>query len=139
MTDSGHVVVDANIAFKTLVAGRGDLRDRLGPSANCVFCAPRFLFVELFKHKARLLSASNLGEEALTEALHALVSRLEFINEANIPLGTWMEAWRLCREVDGKDTPYVALTLHLAGRLWTDDLELKRGLRERGFERFFEI
>ena len=38
-----YVVVDANIAFKTLVANRGDLRDRLGPGANAVFCGPRYL------------------------------------------------------------------------------------------------
>lgn len=48
-------------------------------------------------------------------------------------LVTWMEARRLCRETDENDTPFVALTLHMDGRLWTVDDELKRG-----FERFFE-
>jgi predicted nucleic acid-binding protein len=74
----------------------------------------------------------------LVNALHTLVSRLEFVNEANIPLNTWMEAYRLCREVDEKDTPYVALTLHLDGRLWTHDGELKTALLAKGFDRFFE-
>ena len=49
-----------------------------------------------------------------------------------------MEAYRLCREVDEKDTAYVALALHLDGRLWTHDSELKIGLRARGFDRFYE-
>ena len=132
------VVVDANIAFKTLASHRGDLRDRLGPAAELKFFAPRFLFVELFKHKERLAYAARLPEEELLEALHTLVSRLDFVNESNIPVGTWMEAYRLCRGVDEKDTPYVALTLHLDGRLWTHDQELQRGLRARGFDRFFE-
>ncbi len=69
---------------------------------------------------------------------HPLVSRLEFVTEANVPVGTWMEAYRLCKGVDEKDTPYVALTLHLNGRLWTHDSELKTALRARGFDRFFE-
>jgi len=47
----GCVVVDANIAFKALVAGRGDLRDRLGPTTAVEFFAPRFLFVELFRQR----------------------------------------------------------------------------------------
>ncbi len=132
------VVVDANLAFKAMVADRGGLRDRLGPLATAVFYAPRYLLVELFEHKERLVNATKLSEVEVLEALHVLISRLEFVNEANIPLGTWMEAYRLCREVDEKDTPYVALTLHLDGRLWTDDAELKAGLRARGFERFFE-
>lgn len=132
------VVVDANIAFKALVAGRGDLRDRFGPASQLKFCAPRFLFVELFKHKERLVRAARVEEENILESLHTLVARLEFFNEANVPIGTWMEAWRLCKDVDEKDTPYVALTLHLDGRLWTDDAELKRGLMTKGFDRFFE-
>ena len=132
------VVVDANIAFKALAAGRGDLRDRLRPGASVTFFCPRFLFVELFKHKERLASAAKVGEEEMLGALHTLVARLEFVNEANIPVGTWLEAHRLCKGVDDKDTPYVALTLHLDGRLWTHDSELKTAPRAGGFDRFYE-
>ncbi len=66
-----------------------------------------------------------------------LVARIEFVTEANIPVGIWMEAHRLCSDVDEKDTAFVALTLHLDGQLWTDDEELKAGLRAKGFNRFF--
>jgi predicted nucleic acid-binding protein len=133
-----RVVVDANIAFKSLVSRRGDLRDRLDPSGNLKFHAPGYLFVELFKHKDRLIHATKLTPDDLLQALQALVSRLEFVNEANITLGLWMEAHRLCKDVDENDTPYVALTLHLDGRLWTEDAELKKGLRAKGFERLYE-
>ncbi len=132
------VIVDANLVFKAMTAGRGDLRDRVGPAAPLRFFAPRFLFVELFAHKDDLALAAKVTAEEMLEALHALVTRLDFVNEANIPLGTWMEAYRLCKEVDEKDTPYVALTLHLDARLWTHDAQLKAGLRARGFDRFYE-
>ena len=134
--NTGCVIVDANIAFKALASNRGDLRDRLGPAANFEFWSPRFLFVELFKHKEHLTRATRLTEDQLLSALHTLVSRLEFVNEANISIGTWLEAHRLCRDVDEKDTPYVALTLHLDGRLWTEDEVLKRALLAKGFDRF---
>ena len=49
-----------------------------------------------------------------------------------------MEARRLCRDVDAKDAPFIALTLHLNGRLWSGDAELKAGLRAKGYDRFFE-
>lgn len=49
-----------------------------------------------------------------------------------------MEAHRLCHGVDLKDTPYVALTLHFDALLWTEDEELKTGLRAKGFDRFYE-
>lgn len=63
---------------------------------------------------------------------------MNFVEEGSVPVGTWMEARRLCRDVDPKDMPFVALTLHLDGRLWTADDELKSGLRLKGFDRFFE-
>ena len=132
------VIVDANIAFKCLVTGRGDVRDRIGPGGQSQLFTPRFLFVELFKHKERLVRASQLPEADLLSGLQTLLSQLTFIYEGDIPMGTWIEAFRLCKEVDPADTPYVALTLHLDGRFWTEDRELIRGLRARGFDRFFE-
>jgi predicted nucleic acid-binding protein len=132
------VVVDANIAFKCLCTNRGDLRKRLAPNSDLKLYCPRFLFVELFKHKERIAQAGHLQEADLLQALHALVSRLEFVNEVNVPLGTWLEAYRLCKGVDEKDTPYVAITLHMDGSLWTEDTLLKTALRSQGFDRFYE-
>jgi predicted nucleic acid-binding protein len=132
------VIVDANIAFKCLHAGRGDLRERIRPGETPKFFSPRFLFVELFKHKERLRHATNLPEVELLEALYSLTTHLEFVNEATIPVGTWVEAYRLCKGIDENDTAYVALALHLDGRLWTEDARLKTAMRARGFDRFFE-
>ncbi len=134
---AGSVIVDANVAFKCLVSNRGDLRVRVGPGGHPSFYSPRFLFVELFKHKGRLARASQLPEKDLLEALQTLLGQLEFVNEANIPLGTWAEAYRLCRDIDEKDTAYVALTLHLEGQLWTEDDALRKALSARGFDCFF--
>ena len=133
--------MDANIAFKMLSRGREDLVERLRPNgrlAETTLHAPRFLFVELFKHKERMVRASRLPEMEIVEALHALVARLAFHDEALVPLGIWVEALRLCAPTDEKDTSYVALALHLDADLWTEDAELKAGLRSRGFNRFFE-
>ena len=106
-----RIIVDANIAFRALASGRGDLRQWLDSPAGVRFIAPRFLFVELFKHKERLLKATRLTEEELLGALHALVACLEFSDETVIPVGTWMEAHRLCAPTDPKDTAYVALCI----------------------------
>ena len=41
------VIVDANIAFRSLLAGRGDLRERIGLGGHPRLFTPRFLLVEL--------------------------------------------------------------------------------------------
>ena len=89
-------------------------------------------------HKERLERASGLAETDLLAGLHTLLSQLEFVTEANIPMGTWVEAYRLCKDIDENDTAYVALALHLDGRFWTEDNELMKALRTRGFDRFFQ-
>jgi predicted nucleic acid-binding protein len=106
--------------------------------AGLSFCCPRFIFSELFKHKERIVAATDLSEEELLDALNALFARIRFIDESAIPLGVWLEARRLCSGVDEKDTPFIALTIHLNAQLWTEDDELKKGLRAKGFGLFFK-
>ena len=132
------LVVDTNVFFSLLLRRHTAQRRRFLTDANHALYCPRFFFVELFKHKERIVQAAELNEDELLECLQELLARLHFVEEGSIPLGTWMEARRLCRDVDLKDAPFIALTLHLDGRLWTSDEELKTRLRPRGFDRFFE-
>lgn len=133
-----RVVVDANIAFRALARGRGDLRSRLDSPEGGEFFAPFFVLVELYKHKERIQRQSGLSEDAVLTALHELCEGMTFIREADIAVGIWVEACRLTKTVDPKDAPYVALTLHLGAKLWTQDDELKQGLRAKGFDEFWE-
>ena len=131
-----QVVVDTNVLFGALLQRDSKARQTIVLRA-ADFVTPRYLFVELFKHKERLLRMSDLSADELVEAFHILVMRLNFYNESEIPIGTWMRAYQLCGDVDRNDTAFVALALHLGARLWSNDDELKAGLRARGFDTFF--
>lgn len=98
---------------------------------------PKYVLVELFKHKERITKASGLDSTSLLELLRTLLERIRFYDEDSISIGSWTEAWRLCRDVDEDDTACVALTLEIEGELWTGDQELEAGLRKKGFVRFF--
>lgn len=111
------VVVDTNILFAALVGSRFRIREFLFTEKARNFSCPRFLFVELFKHKERIVAATELSEEELLDALNALRARVHFVDEATIPIGTWLEARRLGHGIDEKDAPFVALTIHLSARL----------------------
>ena len=131
------VIVDTNVLFAALVHGQSRNREILLTSSTETFYSPRFIFVELFKHKERIQTATELAEFELLECMNSVLARITFLDEGTIPMGTWLEARRLCRDVDPKDTPFIALALHLNGFLWTNDTELKTGLEIRGFTRFF--
>ena len=132
------LVIDTSVFFSILLSRDGGIRRQILTERHRTYYSPRFVLIELFKHKERIAAASELQPEALLECLHEMLARIDLMDEAGIPIGTWLEARRLCREVDLKDTPFVALTLHVDGRLWTSDEELKAGLRRKGFNRFFE-
>ena len=76
--------------------------------------------------------------EYLEDPTHGIEGMSQVAEHTPIPLGDWIQARRLCSDVDEKDTPFIALTIHLNARLWTEDAELKRGLRAKGFDHFFE-
>jgi predicted nucleic acid-binding protein len=137
--DPSRIVIDANILFAALLPRESRLREGILTDRRHTFFAPRFVFIEIFKHKDRIVAATELEAEDLLGCLNALLARITFVEEGAIPIGTWMEGRRLCAGVDAKDAPFVTLALHVDGMLWTLDAELEAGLRRQGFERFFRV
>jgi predicted nucleic acid-binding protein len=135
---SEFVVIDANRLFSELIAANHRLRSAFAALPDTRFVCPKYVFIELFKHKERIALASGLPEPELLAILHSIIERIEFIDEDSIRIGSWTEAWKLCRDVDENDTAYVALTLDLDAELWTSDRVLEVGLRKKGFTRFFQ-
>jgi predicted nucleic acid-binding protein len=132
-----RVIIDANRIFSELIAGNHRLRQAFvsQPDTDC-FC-PKYVFIELFKHKEQIAAKTELEEPDLLSLLHSLLERIQFFDEDAIRIGSWTEAWRLCRDVDENDVAYVALTIELDGVLWTSDRKLEIGLRKKGFTKFY--
>ena len=85
------------------------------------------------------LKNNNQLEDELYEYLNNLLQYVTFVNEDIVSIGNYLEAYRLCRNIDEKDVPFVALTLELNCLFWTYDQPIKDGLCARGFDSFFEI
>ena len=62
------VVVDTNVIFASLLSRNSSLCEKLS-NPSCIFYAPKFLFVEIFKHKERILKHSEVKEEDILEYL----------------------------------------------------------------------
>ena len=132
-----RVVVDTNIIFKALRSQYSKYRDILDKS-ELNFYSPNFLIAEVFKHKDKIIKASKAEEEEIYELLEKTLHRIKFVNEEYIDTGNLVHAYKLCADVDEKDTVFVALSLELEAALWTQDKELKDGLASRGFTNFFD-
>lgn len=129
-------MVDANRIFCELISGRRWLAKATRSDPEIRFFCPKYVLVELFKHKERIVAATRLDEGSMLDLLHKTLEQIHFFDESAIRIGNWAEAWRLVRDIDEKDVAYVALTFELDGELWTGDKALEAGLRRKGFTRF---
>ncbi len=123
--------------FKALRLKNSAIRDALAEN-QYQFYAPKFLIVEIFKHKEKLLRNNTQLEDELYEYLNGLLQRIIFVNEDTVSIGNYVEAYRLCKGIDEKDVPFVALALELGCPLWTRDQPIRDGLTARGFTAFFD-
>lgn len=132
------VVVDTNIIISILLSdNRRMLQILFGKDFQ--FIAPKFIIVELFKHAPKVQEATKLSESEVLELLSTIINRIRFYDEILVSLGSWAKAFDLCRGIDEKDTPYVALALEFEAKLWTNDKKLKIGLEKKGFSDFFRF
>ena len=98
-----------------------------------------FMFVEIFKYKEKIQKQSKLPNDELLLQLQNILTRIKFINEKHIPRDIFNKSYKMCKSIDEKDTPFVALTLFLNGTLLTGDKKLIKGLKDKGFINVIEL
>jgi predicted nucleic acid-binding protein len=130
------LVIDTNIIFSALIPERSSIRDLLFES-DFLFYAPNFLIYEIYCHKEKLLKNSKLNEQEFYIVLNNLLDCIYFVPIALIDKNSRIKAHELCKDIDEKDTPFVALSIYLNSPLWTGDKILKDGLKRKGFKLLF--
>ena len=82
-------------------------------------------YIEIFKHKERILKKAKTTEKEVYEFLNKVLKRVHFVNEEMITIESAEKGYELCKDIDEKYTPFVALTLELNAELWTIDKPLR--------------
>ena len=125
-----NFVIDANIIFSSLMSGKTFYMDFLNKNEAY---APDFLFEEIDEQENIIINKTPLKEEFYKYALE-IFKYLTIIPKIAIKPETWQKAYNLCKEIDEKDTAYVALSMELDFLLITRDKKLYKGLQENGFD-----
>lgn len=134
---SDLVVIDTNVVISALISGNEDILQKL-LSLDQAFYSTHILVVELFDHSPRIQEKTHLDAERLREFLRIVLNKVRLMDDGVISISSWVEAMRLCRDVDMDDLSFVALALELEAQLWTRDTRLKTHLVRNGFTNFFE-
>lgn len=84
------LIIDSNIFYAALRAKNSKTRQVLLTSEHEFFTA-NFLFVEIFKHKERILKKSKASEEEIYEFLTEILNVIQFVSEKQISTANGLE------------------------------------------------
>lgn len=131
------IVLDTNIIFSSLVNKNSFLSDIL-LDKKYNFVMPKYAYIELFKHKEKIMEFTRLRDDEILELLYRLLKNINVFDEDLITLNSLKTAYELVKDIDEDDIIFVALTIEVNGVLWTRDKKLSTKLIEKGFNKFFD-
>jgi predicted nucleic acid-binding protein len=127
-----ELIIDSNIIFSALLkADAPELEIIENTYKNISYCQKST--VEMFKYKEKLVKFSRLAEEDILSNYYRVLRNLRVIFERDIPADARKLAYRLCKDIDPKDTVFVAAAIFMEAYLWTGDKKLIYGLAKKGF------
>ena len=128
------IVVDTNIVFSAILNTDSRIGKTLLNSKNHFqFYSCHYLQIEIQRHRNKLLNLTKLPEDALAELIFLVMNPIIFIDERLLPQALLLTTEALLQSIDPNDTPFVALTTYLGGKLWTGDKKLHEGLQLKQF------
>jgi len=130
------VVVDTNVVFSALLSDNSKQREIL-LKTDYEFLSPNFIFIELFKYKEKIKKYSRLNDTEILEYFSIIIENIQFIRPDTVTEINLQSAYDLCKDVDEKDTVFIALALEFDANLWTGDKKLMAHLESKGFSNFF--
>lgn len=129
-----RLIVDTNIAFSGILNSNSRIGELLIKSKDYFsFFSVDQLKIELQKHKEKIKKIANYSEEEYIEVKELAISKIKFIRDTLIPKSDLLTAEELLQDIDLDDTVFLALSIHLKAKLWTGDIELIKGLSEKGY------
>lgn len=124
-------VLDANVLFSSLMSGKSAYKLLF---QNFRFYSPDYVFLELSAYQTVVLQKTKLDPAQFQAYCTAIFSRLTVLPNLVIGEGARVKAVALCKDIDEKDAPYVALAIALDIPLLTADKKLVDGLRKKKFK-----
>lgn len=129
------IIVDTNIVFSALLNTNSRIGQILINGKDYFdFYSPEYVRFEIFQHKEKIKSIGKLSEDEFIETYSLILRNITILNHSIIPPEIYRIAQLLCQDIDIDDTIFVAVSNFTDGILWTGDMKLLNGLKNKGYE-----
>ena len=133
------IIIDCNKVVSAIINSTGKTSEiLLKKSSKIEFIAPHYLYLELIDKQDKILKITGYSGEEFFDLLYILIKKIDFIDEELISSDQRNKAYELTKDIDEKDTPYIALSIYTNSRIWTGDKKLIKGLKNKGFDNFID-
>lgn len=130
------LVVDTNIVFSALLNSSGNIaKILLNTNESVEFYSCDFLKDELNLHHKKIQKYTKLSVSQVNELIDLVCSKIIFIDERLLPTSSIKSGYDLVCDIDEKDLPFVAMSIHFKAFLWTGDKQLYNGLVKKNYKR----
>ena len=129
------IIVDTNIVFSALLNTNSRIVQILiNGKGYFDFYSPEYVRFEIFQHKEKIKTIGKLSEDEFIETYSLILRNITILNHSLIPPEIYRSAELLCKDIDIDDTIFVAVSNFAKGILWTGDIKLLNGLKNKGYE-----
>lgn len=125
------IIVDTNILFSAILNIDSIISKIIIENNKFTFYTPDFSIDELNKHKNKLIKLTRYEEHEYNEIYNIIFHRVIILNNNIIPNKYFINAREYCKNIDEKDTIFVAYALFFNSKLWTGDKKLINGLKNQ--------
>lgn len=123
-------VIDSNILFGAMISSR---RLYFEIIKNFDLYAPDFALKEIEKYEELILKKTKVTKSELNSFLIQLFKGITILPAIVMDKEAKEKALELCKDIDEKDTAYVALAIQLDIPFITNDKKLYKGLKKKEF------
>ena len=123
-------VIDSNILFGAIISSR-EIYFKI--IKNFDLYTPDFALKEIEKYEELILKKTKLARKELNAFLIRLFKGITILPSIVIDKDSKQRALALCKDIDEKDTPFIALSIELDIPVITSDKKLYRELKKKDF------
>jgi len=123
------------MVFSAILNTNGKVGDLILNSDGIIdFIAPRYMDWEILKYHDKIQKITRKSGTEIKKIHFKIMKKISLLSEDQIPEENWIKAYSIAKDIDPKDTPYVAFSTFLKLKTWTGDKKLSKGLLNKGYK-----